>query len=239
MLTLPIGIPANLSYPLLFALVGAESAGALLPGETSLILAAILAAQGRLSLPAVIGTAAVAAILGDNAGYLIGRRGLRRLIGARRRRQTRRERSLARGEEFFRRHGAAAVFFGRWLPGLRVFASWLAGATRMSWPRFLLWNALGGLSWASTIGSVAYLLGRSASSWSWAIGLVGLAVAGTLRLFRGLRRRGCVGEFPKSSRIARSMRRRLILLGPMLTREARDKERSDGAAKRTRIPAER
>ncbi len=49
------------------------------------------------------------------------------------------------------------------LPGLRVVASWLAGANRMPWRRFLLWNALGGIGWASTVGATAYLLGRSAS----------------------------------------------------------------------------
>ncbi|HVN60164.1 MAG TPA: DedA family protein, partial [Gaiellaceae bacterium] len=120
-LALLIGIPANFGYPLLFALVGAESAGALVPGESALILAGVQAAQGRLSLPAVIAVAASAAILGDNTGYLIGRQGLRRLVGRPGRLQRRREEALARSEDFFRRHGASAVFFGRWLPGLRVF----------------------------------------------------------------------------------------------------------------------
>jgi len=185
-LALLIGIPANLGYPLLFALVGAESAGALVPGETALIFAGVQAAQGRLSLPVVIAVAASAAILGDNTGYLIGRQGLRRLVGRPGRLQRRREQALARSEDFFRSHGAAAVFFGRWLPGLRVFVSWLAGANHMPWPRFLLWNALGGIGWAATVGSVAYLLGRSASGWSWAIGLVGLAIAGAVELVRRL-----------------------------------------------------
>lgn len=185
-LALLIGIPANFGYPLLFALVGAESAGALVPGESALILAGVQAAQGRLSLPAVIAVAASAAILGDNTGYLIGRQGLRRLVGRPGRLQRRREEALARSEDFFRRHGASAVFFGRWLPGLRVFVSWLAGANHMPWPRFLVWNALGGIGWAATVGSVAYLLGRSASGWSWAIGLVGLAIAGAVELVRRL-----------------------------------------------------
>jgi membrane protein DedA with SNARE-associated domain len=80
MLAALFNVPANIGYPLLFVLVAAESAGALVPGETSLIVAGALAGQGQLSLPLVIAVAAAAAIAGDNTGYLIGRRGLRRLL---------------------------------------------------------------------------------------------------------------------------------------------------------------
>jgi membrane protein DedA with SNARE-associated domain len=70
------------------------------------------------------------------------------------------------------------VFFGRWLPGLRAAASWLAGANRMPWRRFVLWNALGGIAWATTVGSLAYVVGRSLGGSLNAIGLlvIGLAV---------------------------------------------------------------
>jgi membrane protein DedA with SNARE-associated domain len=190
MLAALINVPANVGYPLLFALVGAESAGALVPGETSLIVAGALAGQGQLSLPLVIAVAASAAIVGDNVGYLIGRRGLRRLLDRRRGRfSERRRKALERGEEFFRRNGAAAVFFGRWLPGLRVFAAWLAGANRMDWPHFLLWNALGGIGWASTIGTVAYFVGQSASGSLGAIGFGGIAIALLVFLVRRTRER--------------------------------------------------
>jgi membrane protein DedA with SNARE-associated domain len=168
-----LNVPANIGYPLLFVFVGAESAGALVPGETALIVAGALAGQGRLSLPLVIAVAAGGAILGDNIGYLIGRRGLRRLFD----RPGRRRRLLERGEEFFLRHGSAAVFFGRWLPGLRVAASWLAGANRMRWRRFLFWNTLGGIAWATTVGTAAYLLGRSASSSLGAIVFAAVTIA--------------------------------------------------------------
>jgi len=80
MLAALINVPAGIGYPLLFVFVGAESAGAFVPGETSLIVAAALAAQGQLSLPLVIAVAAGAAIVGDNVGYVIGRRGVRRII---------------------------------------------------------------------------------------------------------------------------------------------------------------
>jgi len=184
-----LNVPANVGYPLLFLLVGAESAGALLPGETALIVAAALASQGRLSLPLVIAVAAGAAVLGDNIGYLIGRRGLRRLIDRPGRWAAGRRRLVERGEVFFARRGPSAVFFGRWLPGLRVVASWLAGANRMPWPRFLVWNALGGIAWASTVGTLAYLLGRSASGSLGAIGFIGVGVAVVVYLIVRLRRR--------------------------------------------------
>src|ERR1700726_1259561 len=160
MLAALINVPGAVGYPLLFVLVAAESAGALVPGETSLIVAGALAAQGRLPLPIVIAVAASAAILGDNTGYLIGRRGLRRLLDRPGRRAALRRRLVERGEKVFARRGASAVFFARWVPGLRVVTSWLAGAERMPWGRFLLWNALGGIARAATIGALAYLLGR-------------------------------------------------------------------------------
>jgi membrane protein DedA with SNARE-associated domain len=189
MLAALVNVPAGIGYPLLFVLVGAESAGALVPGETALIVAAALAAQGRLSLPLVIAVAAGAAIFGDNTGYLIGRRGLRRLLDRPGRRSARRQLLIARGEAFFVRRGSAAVFFGRWLPGLRVVASWLAGANRMRWRRFLLWNALGGITWATTVGAAGYLLGRSASSSLGAIGFAALAITAFVYLVSRIRRR--------------------------------------------------
>ena len=131
----------------------------------------------------------MAAIVGDNIGYLIGRRGLRRLIDRPGRWAAGRRRLVERGEVFFARRGPSAVFFGRWLPGLRVVTSWLAGADRMPWRRFLLWNALGGIAWATTIGALAYLLGRSASGSLGAIGFVGLGVAVLVYLVTRVRRR--------------------------------------------------
>jgi membrane protein DedA with SNARE-associated domain len=84
---------------------------------------------------------------------------------------------LVVGEPFFHRHGPKAVFFGRFILGLRVWASWLAGATRMPWRSFLFWNALGGICWATAIGLIAYFLGRSASNAIQTFGLFGLVAA--------------------------------------------------------------
>jgi membrane protein DedA with SNARE-associated domain len=183
-----LGVPASIGFPVLFGLVAAESAGAVVPGESALIVAGALAGRGQLSLPLVIVTAAAAAVLGDNVGYVIGRKGLRRLLDRPGRFAAHRHRAVERGEAFFRRYGPAAVFFGRWLPGLRVIVAWLAGADRLAWRRFLLWNALGGVTWAASIASAAYALGRSASGYLALIGLGGIALAGAVVAARRLRR---------------------------------------------------
>ena len=161
-------------YPLLFLLVMAESSGVPIPGETALIAAAVLASQGKLQIALVLPLAATAAIVGDNIGYQIGRKGGRWLLerpGAFRRQRLQ---VLDTGEPFFERHGPKAVFFGRFILGLRVWASWLAGATRMNWRSFFLWNALGGISWASAIGLIAYFLGHSAGNAIESFGIYGL-----------------------------------------------------------------
>src|SRR6202035_4329487 len=162
-------------YPLLFVIVMSESSGVPVPGETALITASVLASRGKLQIEVVIVIAATAAIVGDNIGYLIGRKGGRWLLERPGRFHRQRLEVLAMGEPFFARHGPKAVFFGRFLLGLRVWASWLAGATRMPWHSFLLWNALGGICWATAIGLIAYFLGHSAGSAIETFGIYGLA----------------------------------------------------------------
>lgn len=161
-------------YPLLFLLVAAESSGVPIPGETSLIAAAVLASQGKLHIELVIPLAALAAITGDNIGYVIGRRGGRWLLERPGAFQRQRSQALLYGESFFDRHGPKAVFFGRFVLGLRVWASWLAGATRMRWRSFFMWNALGGICWATAIGLLAYSLGKAAGNVVEAFGIYGL-----------------------------------------------------------------
>ena len=188
-----LGVPANLGYIALALMIGGESAGLPLPGETSLIAAGVLAAGGHLALWAVIAIAAAAAMIGDNIGYLIGREGGHRLLSRPGPLARHRAALLARGEDFFARHGAPAVFVGRWLPVLRVTAAWLAGAHGMPWRRFLVWNALGGIAWATTIGVAAYLVGGRFPAAGAGLGLVvvgalALGAAGRL-LHRRIRRR--------------------------------------------------
>lgn len=172
-----LALPPLLVYTGLFALVAGESAGLPLPGETSLIAAGALSAHhAGLSIGVVIATAAVAAIVGDNVGFAIGRYGGRRLLTRDGRWSETRRRTLERGEVFFAAHGPKAVFLARWLPGLRVVGAWLAGAHRMRWRTFLLWNALGGIAWATSIGLLSYFLGHAAARIFATFGYVGVAV---------------------------------------------------------------
>ncbi len=189
-----LGVPSHLGYVALAALVALESMGVPVPGETALLTAGILAQQGHLKIELVIAVAAGAAVAGDNLGYLLGRKAGRSLLVRPGPLDRQRRAFVARGERFFARHGAAAVFFGRWVTGVRVVVAWLAGADRMPWPRFVAWNALGAIAWAVTVGLAAFLLGTAgerliASAGGAAAVAVGLAVA-VLLVGARLRRRG-------------------------------------------------
>jgi membrane protein DedA with SNARE-associated domain len=162
-----------------------EAGGVPIPGETALIAAAVLASQGKLQIVLVVVLAAAGAIVGDNIGYVIGRKGGRWLLERPGIFHRQRLEVLRVGEPFFAAHGPKAVFFGRFLLGLRVWASWLAGATRMRWRSFALWNSLGGISWATAVGLIAYLLGHSASHAIEAFGIYGL-VAVLLAILSGV-----------------------------------------------------
>jgi membrane protein DedA with SNARE-associated domain len=152
---------ATYGYLAVFVLVGTESLGIPLPGETMLITAAIYAGTThRLSITLVIVAAAAGAIIGDNIGYTIGRLGgypLLRRFGRYIRLDQRR---LTLGQYLFRRHGAKLVFFGRFVAILRAFAAFLSGTNLMPWRRFLFFNAAGGIVWSTIFGLGGYLLGQ-------------------------------------------------------------------------------
>jgi membrane-associated protein len=170
-----LDVAETVGYPVIFALIAIETMGIPVPGETALITAGIIASRGRLEIEIVIAIAAAAAILGDNVGFAIGRKLGRRLLTAPGPLLHHRRRVIAVGEPFFDRHGPKAVFLGRWVTGLRITAAWMAGATRMSWPTFLFWNALGGIAWATSIGLIAYFVGHSAEKIIHLAGLGGAA----------------------------------------------------------------
>ena len=163
-------------YLILFGLVGAESLGVPVPGETALITAAVLAHHGQFSITLVIVVAAAAAIVGDNIGYLIGRTGGRRLLERPGFLEKNRRAVLRQGEPFFSKHGPSAVFLGRWVTGLRIAAAWLAGINRMPWRTFVFWNALGGIAWATSVGLLAYLLGAGVERVVTDLGLAGVGI---------------------------------------------------------------
>jgi undecaprenyl-diphosphatase len=175
-LTVLASLGPFVGYLALAGLVAGESLGIPLPGETALIAAALLAAHNQMDLTAVIATAAIAAIVGDNIGYLIGLKGGRRLLEQSGPLHKHRKRLLEHGEPFFARHGAKAVFLGRWFTGLRITAAWLAGINRMHWATFLMWNALGGIAWALSVGVLAYLIGPRAEELFGYVGVGGVVV---------------------------------------------------------------
>jgi len=176
-----IDLPANVGYAAVFALIAVETMGIPVPGETALIGAALLAHDGQMSIVVLVALAAAAAIVGDNVGFAIGRKGGRRLFARPGPFHGHRLKVLEHGEPFFARHGPKAVFLGRWVSGLRIASAWLAGMNKMDWPTFLFWNALGGIAWAASIGLGVYFLGHVAEE---VISTAGpaAAVAGVLAL---------------------------------------------------------
>ena len=166
---------ARYGYAAVFFGVFLENTGVPVPGETMVLAGGALAHAGHLSLLPVIVTAIVAATLGDNLGFAIGRRGGRRFV----------ERygagvgitpsRLREFDGFFDRHGAKTVLVARFITGLRVVCAILAGGSGMKWPVFLVFNAAGAVLWSTTIALVGYVLGRSWQTIERLIGGAGLA----------------------------------------------------------------
>src|SRR5215212_10013065 len=162
MLAALIDIPPNVGYTLVFGLIAIETMGIPVPGETALIAAALLAHDGQMDIGTLVVLASAAAIIGDNVGFAIGRKGGRKLLMRPGPFHAQRLKVIEIGEPFFARHGPKAVFLGRWVSGLRIASAWLAGINGMSWPVFLVWNALGGIVWACAVGFGVYALGHVA-----------------------------------------------------------------------------
>ncbi len=189
---LPIAdLIAHYGYLAIFVIITLESAGLPLPGETVLLTSAAYAGStGNINIAVVVAIAATAAILGDNAGYWVGRRWglpllLRKghLIGLDHGR-------LKLGQYLFRRHGGKIVFFGRFTAMLRAYAAVLAGVNKLDARRFFAFNALGGVAWASIMGFGAYLCGRSIENVMGPVGLGLLAfvLLGAVALWLFMRR---------------------------------------------------
>jgi membrane protein DedA with SNARE-associated domain len=169
-------------YWAVFLIVAIESTGIPFPGETTLLLAAIYAGTTHhLLIALVIVAAASGAIVGDNLGFWIGRQAGARLLRRYGHYLGLKERRLKLGQYLFKQYGAKVVFFGRFVSVLRAWAAFLAGTNRMPWHRFLLFNALGGILWATLYGMGGYLLGNAIERVSGTIGTIGV-VLGLLML---------------------------------------------------------
>jgi membrane protein DedA with SNARE-associated domain len=173
---------AHYGYGVVGIIVMLESMGAPLPGESLLIGTALYCATThKLDIGWVIGVAIAGAIMGDNFGFLIGRSVGYKALARWGRHIGLTEDRLTLGRYLFRRHGGKVVFFGRFIAILRTFAALLAGANRMPWPRFLFWNALGGIGWAGGYSLAAYLLGSQVEKISGPLG-IGLGVGAVVIL---------------------------------------------------------
>jgi membrane protein DedA with SNARE-associated domain len=167
--------------------VGLESMGLPLPGETILVLAALYAsATHGLDIWGVIGAATAGAVIGDNIGYLIGRRVGYRLLLKHGPKIGIGDDKIKLGQYLFLKHGVKAVFFGRFVAVLRILAALLAGINCMCWRRFLIANALGGVIWASIFGLGAYIFGETLMAAKGPLGAAFL-VAGVVALLIGLK----------------------------------------------------
>lgn len=150
------------------------------PGETALVAAAVLASQGKLHIWLVITIGVASAIIGDNLGYLLGRRIGRQVLEAAGPFHRHRLQVIEAGDRFFERHGPKAVFLARWIALVRFAAAWLAGINRMPMRLFFFWNALGGLTWGITFGLVGYYGGKAATGVLEKVGIAGAVVLGVM-----------------------------------------------------------
>jgi membrane protein DedA with SNARE-associated domain len=164
-------------YVAVFLLIAGESLGIPLPGEITLLAAAVYAGSGHMRIEWVIVTAAVGTFVGSVAGYAIGRSAGRavllhygRYIGIK-------ETHLKRAERFFAQHGDKTILLARFIAVLRTFGSLLAGINNMNLPRFLIFTALGGVIWSVLYGVLAYKLGQTVfESVTRVVGIGGLVV---------------------------------------------------------------
>lgn len=172
---------ARYGYWAVLAVVAGDGVFPALPGETAIVAAAVLAADDTLSLPLVILAGAVGAVIGDSSAYWIGRggggpikRSVTRIAGAER---------LEAAERMVRRQGPALVFVGRFLPGIRIAINLSCGAGQMAYGRFLFFDALGAVVWASQAALLGYFAGRAFADQTWLAFVVAFAVTGAVALF--------------------------------------------------------
>ncbi|MFI7502751.1 DedA family protein [Streptomyces sp. NPDC049687] len=178
-------VPAAAVYAVVGLVIGLESLGIPLPGEIILVSAALLSSQHGGINPVVLGAVASAgAVIGDSIGYAIGRKGGRPLLAWLGKKFPKHfgEAHIATAERSFEKWGMWAVFFGRFIALLRIFAGPLAGVLHMPYWKFLIANVLGGIVWAGGTTAVIYYVGVVAESWLKRFSYLGLVVAALIGL---------------------------------------------------------
>ncbi|MFG2783683.1 DedA family protein [Streptomyces prunicolor] len=173
-------VPAVAVYAVVALVIGVESLGIPLPGEIVLVSAALLSSQHSGINPIILGACAtLGAVIGDSIGYAIGRKGGRPLLAWLANKFPRHfsEGHVATAERSFEKWGMWAVFFGRFIALLRIFAGPLAGVLHMPYWKFLIANVLGGIIWAGGTTAVVYYVGIVAEDWLKRFSYFGLAAA--------------------------------------------------------------
>ena len=163
----------------LFAIVFAESGllvGFFLPGDSLLFTAGLLASEGTLNFPLIVVGCALAAIAGDQVGYVIGRRAGPALF---RRPDSRffHKRNAERAKEYFDKNGPKTIILARFIPVIRTFAPVVAGVGQMNYRKFVTYNVVGGILWGSGVTTAGYLLGESIPDIDkWLLPIIGVIV---------------------------------------------------------------
>ena len=176
-------------YLLVFVTVTLELLGIPFPAETILVTAGAAASAGRLNLAAVMLVASIAAVLGATGGFVVGRIGGRPLLDRLVARGWPKQQQVLRVERFFERHGGKSLVGARFIPFVRVFAPWMAGAAHMPLRRFAVWNVAGGVIWVVLVSGAGFVFGKSVIAVAQTLGLWGVAVvivlaAGALVVYR-------------------------------------------------------
>ncbi|MEK7403743.1 MAG: VTT domain-containing protein [Acidobacteriota bacterium] len=150
-----------LGYAVLVGIVFAETGlltGFFLPGDSFLFTVGVVAGAGQLSLPAVMLLLAAAAIAGDSTGYWLGRRTGPVIFNRPNSRLFRRE-HLLRSGAFYEKYGGRTIVYAKFIPIIRTFAPFLAGVSRMHYPRFLAFSVCGVVGWVASLTTLGYTLG--------------------------------------------------------------------------------
>jgi membrane-associated protein len=183
-------LPPGLALVLVFLLPALEASafvGVVLPGEIGVILGGVLANQHKLALAAVLAAAIAGAVIGDSIGYWVGKRYGEALLSKIPDRLLKPE-HVTRSEETIRRLGGKAVFVGRFTAALRALVPGMAGMSRLHYGRFLAWNVLGGVLWATAFVVLGYLAGSQYERLEHYANLIGLALLVAVVAFVVVRR---------------------------------------------------
>jgi membrane-associated protein len=176
---------AEYGFLAVLLVVAGDGVFPVLPGETAIVAAAVLAAKGTGNILVVIAAGAIGAVLGDSAAYAIGRGGkgqIRRFVtrfaGAER---------LEAAERMVHRNGPALIFTGRFLPGLRIAINMSCGATHMPYRRFLTFDAMGATVWSTQAALLGYFAGKAFADQTWVAFVVAFGVTGLVAAFVAVR----------------------------------------------------